>query len=449
MLYASLAASLLSAFLAMLGRQWLTRYAAIDMRGSAIERSQNRQRKLDGIITWYFDHVMGSLPLMLQAALLLLGCALSKYLWGINTTVASVVLSVTLFGLLFYLFIIAAGITSDSCPYQTPVIDVIRHSLRLLRSAFALFAKHSNTYRTSVTWWSGISRLPPAQIIRTTFAYPFTLLTALATDIIRIGRAAFLPLVRLARRAHNRLFRKPPVPGQVIDNQVTKLDFLCYSWMLQTSLDKTIKVSTLNFLGTILSLAGLDPAINSKVVVDCFDIFSSCFVSLDGGVKIVTRGSEQLAGVSAACFLRAFAALSSMEPTSAVIKDVRERYGRAFPSRVDLRGLSLPITINVIHHLFARPRDRKEIDWRNYSPSADELVPFSRALAQATHSGYYREEGQSQAEVPRGLVHFALRFLSQDPLPLPSVVIDCLTIIATDLGCTAVPDPNRKVLDEQ
>jgi len=71
-LYASLAASIFSAFLAMLGKRWLNRYALTDMRGTAVERSQDRQRKLDGIIAWYFDHVMESLLLMLQFALLLL-----------------------------------------------------------------------------------------------------------------------------------------------------------------------------------------------------------------------------------------------------------------------------------------------------------------------------------------------------------------------------------------
>jgi len=42
MLYASLAASVFSAFLAMLGKQWLNRYASVNMRGSTIERSQNQ-----------------------------------------------------------------------------------------------------------------------------------------------------------------------------------------------------------------------------------------------------------------------------------------------------------------------------------------------------------------------------------------------------------------------
>jgi hypothetical protein len=95
-LYASLSGSLLSAFLVMLDKQWLNRYASTDMRGSAIERSQNRQRKLDGIVGWYFDSAMESLQLMLQVTLLLLGCALSRYLW-ISRTIALVVLGVTSF----------------------------------------------------------------------------------------------------------------------------------------------------------------------------------------------------------------------------------------------------------------------------------------------------------------------------------------------------------------
>ena len=109
----------------MLGKQWLNLYASNDMRGSAIERSQYRQRKLDGIVIWYFDHVMESLPMMLQAALLLLGCALSRYFWDVNTTVASVVFGVISFGLLFYLFIVVEGVASPSCPYQTPVAHVL------------------------------------------------------------------------------------------------------------------------------------------------------------------------------------------------------------------------------------------------------------------------------------------------------------------------------------
>lgn len=136
-LFVSLAASLLAVFPTMLGKQWLNRSASVDMRGSAVERSQNRQRKPDGIVSWYLDYMLESLPLILQAALLLLGCALSRYLWDINTTVASVVVGATLFGVLFFLFIVVAGVASASRSYQTPVAHTLRnipHILCVLRS---------------------------------------------------------------------------------------------------------------------------------------------------------------------------------------------------------------------------------------------------------------------------------------------------------------------------
>lgn len=370
LLYASLATSLLAGFLAILGKQWLNRYASIYLWGSTFERSQNRQEKLDGVLAWYLDFVLESLSLLPQVALLLLGYALTRYLWDINTTVASVVLATTSFGVLLYLLIIVAGATSDSCPYQVPGSCLVRR-------------------------WARSTR---------------------------------------------------PIPGQVFNDKATKLDFRCSFWMLQISSDKAIKVTTLNFLGTILSLAGFNSSINSAVVAGCFNIFSGCFVTRDDGVAVVTRGSEQLAGISAMCLLRAFSSLSIMEPASAVIRNVRQQYARAFPSGVDLRGLPRPTVISAVHHLFAGPRDRTEINWRNYNPTIDELIPFSRALAQAAQSEYHR--GGGQLKVPQWLICFALRFLSQGQLPPTSVVVDCLTIIAIDLGC-ALPDGNRRATGER
>jgi hypothetical protein len=64
---------------------------------------------------------------MLQVALLLLGCALSRYLWEISRIIASVVIGVTSFGLLFYLFILAVGTAWESCPYQTPGSTFFRY----------------------------------------------------------------------------------------------------------------------------------------------------------------------------------------------------------------------------------------------------------------------------------------------------------------------------------
>jgi len=129
-LYSSLAASLLSAFVATLGKQWLNRYDQVEMCGSVVDRSRYRQRKMDGMVTWKFDLVMECLPIMLQLALLLLGYALSNYLFFINKVVASVIIGFTTFGLLFFLLIVSAATLSYNCPFQTPLSLVLRFLVR-------------------------------------------------------------------------------------------------------------------------------------------------------------------------------------------------------------------------------------------------------------------------------------------------------------------------------
>jgi len=113
----------------MLGKQWLNRYAQVGMRGSVIYRSRHRQSKMNGMVTWHFDFVMECLPLMLQAALLL-GFALSSYLFSINRVAASVVIDFTSFGLLFYLLIVSAATLSYNCPFQTPLSLILRFLIR-------------------------------------------------------------------------------------------------------------------------------------------------------------------------------------------------------------------------------------------------------------------------------------------------------------------------------
>ena len=118
-MYASLLISLLAAFIAMLGKQWLNRYLRHE-GGSMIERSGDRQRKCDGLNKWPFRFFVESLPVMLQVALLLLACGLCKHMASINTTVAGVLITLTALGVLFYIGIVIVGTTSYACPFQTP-----------------------------------------------------------------------------------------------------------------------------------------------------------------------------------------------------------------------------------------------------------------------------------------------------------------------------------------
>jgi len=90
LLYASFLVSLLAAFVAMSGKQWLNRYLR-HAGGSVIERCGDLQRKFDGLEKWPFRFFVEGFPIMLQVALLLLTCGLSRYMLSIITSVARVV----------------------------------------------------------------------------------------------------------------------------------------------------------------------------------------------------------------------------------------------------------------------------------------------------------------------------------------------------------------------
>ena len=140
LLYASLATSLFAAFLTMLGKQWINRYTR-NRGGSAAEKSHDRQQKLDGLEEWRFYLVIESIPLLLQLALLLLGCALSLHLWKISRTVAGVILTFTLFGVAFYTLFTLAATLHHRCPYRTPLSIPTRALFRYLTHGSSTFAR--------------------------------------------------------------------------------------------------------------------------------------------------------------------------------------------------------------------------------------------------------------------------------------------------------------------
>ena len=379
-LFASLAASLFSAFLAMLGKQWLNRYESTDMRGSAVERSQNRQRKLDGVVKWYFYSVMESLPLMLQIALLLLGCALSRYLWDIDTTIASVVLFVTSFGVIFYLFIIIAGATTESCPYQTPGSHFLRYLGPKIWNVLVVVAPAlANTFK---------------KIIET---ITFT-------------------------RSHGTF----PTPERRPTWQTAILGLRCISWTLQTSLDKAVHLSALKY---IMSLMLEFTEFDSALIVDCFNIFTGC-INVSNQRVAITPGLEQLATISAGCFGRAFHRLSIMDPTSSVLADLYQRYNVVFPYPTNFAGLRSHNTVTMAHAVVTGHWDHFNIGWGDDRPSNHEYILIAQVMTEVAQARYRQDR-----IVPIQILRFAFYSLSQDPLPPASTVADCLEIIAIDLGC--------------
>ena len=446
-LFASLAASLFSAFLAMLGKQWLNRYASIDLRGSAIERSHNRQRKLDGIISWYFDNVLEFLPLMLQAALLLLGCALSRYLWEFDTTVASVILGATSFGALFYLFIVVAGTASMSCPYSTPVAHILRHipyALGVLHSVIfprieRSYCYHCLNHAFGAFWTTDICSATIVFILLILFILP----VALLFDVCRFGGATVLLFIVSARWVYFLIKRG-------LEQQTAALDLHCISWVLRTSLDGPVRLSALGYLATT-TLDDFDPTL----VIGCFDVLAGC-VKPNNGNAAITQGSERLATASALCYLHTLSHLTFIGRKSRVLEDARQRYARSFPSETKFDSLPFSHTLGAIHRVFyptrvenmTFPSDENQItlytwsasrvqrlQWEDYTPSSIEHDILAHALAKLARFESWRRGGE---KVPRWLLRFALHSLSRSPLPPTSVVINCLSIIAIDLGCDSL-----------
>ena len=453
-LFASLAASLLAAFLAMLGKQWLNQYESVEMRGSAIERSRNRQRKLDGIDSWYFNHVMESLPLMLQVALLLLGCALSRYLWEINTTVASVVLGVTSFGVLFYLFIVISGATFVSCPYQTPGARILRHipdtprhigdvfrripdAFRRTRDAFrhtldtfhriphylgvlhSFLGQQSTIYKVLI---KAMDQLKEAHRSPCKIATSLLLILLLPICLIADARRAVVWLL-VAPSRWVRLWLQ-----QESNRQVAMLDQHCVSWTLRISLDGPVRLQALNYLAT-MTPTDLDPTLT----IDCLNVLFDC-VKVNDGKAAIVKELEQLATMSVLC---CFHMLPHLIDTPRVHEDVCQRYTRTFPLETNFE--QFPVLGKIHTELYSGPRSdererwisRRQMRWEGYKPSSGEHVVAAHVLAKISQEKYRKGE---RRKVPRWLLRFALHSLSQSPLPPVSVVTNCLSIVGIDLG---------------
>ena len=480
-LFASLAASLFSAFLAMLGKQWLNKYASIDMRGSAIERSQNRQRKLDGIVTWYFDHVMEALPLMLQVALLLLGCALSRYIWEINTTVASVVLAITSFGVLLYLLIIFVGAASPSCPYQTPGARILRFVLDtpyrigdlshlaedFFHPVYGISHRIYDAFRGIRGTFHSLPRLP--SILYSIFCVTVKESFSCCVLINLLDKLQYLDLSPrdIITGAVWVLIYIPPLPVCLVvdtcrvlvcvpvllahvvrwgsEQQMGMLDQRCISWTLRTSLDEPVRLSALNYLATT-TLVDNDPTL----VVDCFDTLFGC-VNFAHHQVVITQGMEQLAAMSALCCLHTLSHLMMIDPKSRALQNTCQRYMRISPLEIQSNSLSVPLAMRLIHdmvicHVFDADWIRgfahlQEVRWEDYEPSSDECSIIASGFAVIARFSHGTNE-----RVPRSLLRFTLHSISRSPPPSTSVIASCLSIIAVDLGC----DPQETaILDKR
>jgi len=282
-LYATLAATLLASLLAMLGKQWLNRYRQSETRGSTADRSRVRERKLSGIEAWKFYLVMESLPLILQCALVLLGLALSRYLWEVNRSVSSVVIGFTSFGFLFYMLIAAASVVSFDCPFQTPVSLLIRFVIGLalpywrnLRQAFG-----PRQQPPQLGTLGGQYNLPLSINTVNRGHEPKT-----NTTLTCIAPGAVQPPASIT-----------PLFVQGTGGEGDRLDARCISRMFVMSTDADVVTSIMDFIPEIIWHGGIKNVPLRRI----YDILMDCF-DLSGPNPVMIPRLRDMAYLSARAF---------------------------------------------------------------------------------------------------------------------------------------------------
>ena len=182
-----------------------------------VERCGERQRKFVGLERWPFRLFIEGLPIMLQISLLLLACGLSRYMWSVNTSVARVVISFTVLGVLFYIGIVVAGTSSYECPFQTPGSTALRYlggsaTTRKLLASLSPFKAISLVHATWIHTRPAL--ISASHSVYNTARHPLLwrshIVSGLHSTVTKLGHQIIILLLRIDRTfgsAKQRLFQ--------------------------------------------------------------------------------------------------------------------------------------------------------------------------------------------------------------------------------------------------
>ena len=397
-LFSSLAASLLAALVAMLGKQWLNRYSEADVRGSLIDRSRDRQRKIDGMSSWRFKFIMESLPLMLQAALLLLGYALSNYLLTIDKVVAVVIIGFTAAGLLFYGVIAFAAILSYNCPFQTPLSLIVRFMIRLVKER----RKHLKMCRK---WFRRVSS-QMKKWLRPGHGQGFN----------TVGGQDHTELVMAG------LFDDSPVLlDEGVDWDGYVLDANCIAWMFEVSTDADVTLDIIKFITEVI----WHPGIQNTPVERLYDTVVECFDCSSDRPVVIPKLREK-------AYLSAKALLHVAVQRKCMGNESDEEAFTSISRRHMINGYEgdpdLESTLGMVEGILG-VRDPGEIPWKTFSFTDPHRAWIGRILL-------YRawESLREGDHLPDDIKEFVLHSLQVTRPPPAPIVTSCLLMVGLVLG---------------
>ena len=154
--YLSLAFSLLAAFGAVLGKQWLGQYKTSRFGYGTLEEHAIRQHEmLIGMEEWHFQAILYTLPLMLQTSLLLFGVSLSINIFTVNRLLGSLILASIVVGFILYTWTFIIGLLHPTSPFQTGLTLTMQSIFYHLSTDWKLLVMHNLQ-----TLWESIVSLP-------------------------------------------------------------------------------------------------------------------------------------------------------------------------------------------------------------------------------------------------------------------------------------------------
>ena len=184
--YASLAFSLLAAFGAVLGKQWLGYYKTNCYgRGSLEARCKQRHRKFQKLQNWRFENVLHLFPVLIEISLLLFSLSLGAAMWTQHQAISILIIATAGLGVLCHIFTIMISAISSDFPFQTTVSLAIRATFRYIHKCGGLRSSVSLAIRAMIRHFREDGGSQPSDNDPTTSAMRWILETSTNPDVVK------------------------------------------------------------------------------------------------------------------------------------------------------------------------------------------------------------------------------------------------------------------------
>ena len=167
---------------------------------------------------------------------------------------------------------------------------------------------------------------------------------------------------------------------------------------------------------------------DQALVKNRFSILAIC-IRISNERATITQGLGQLAAASVGCIFHTLYHLTATGPLI-IPEDIYRDYCKVVPHRTLFTGLPFHHKMIMVHAFIIGEWSSRYMWCNEDRPSDHEHIRFAQGIAELAWVIY-----QQHQNVPSWIFGFTFNSLFLDPLPSPSIVANCLKVIAISLGC--------------